>query len=95
MLLYFARPTEVRVADRWVHVDPCEAAVDEPLLYESWGKNQTYILAFSRDGIVDVTDTYTSNMTAAVERRSNTPAELAGWFQSAASVLTGIGSLGA
>lgn len=31
---------------RWVHLDPCEAAVDAPLLYESWGKNQTYIVAF-------------------------------------------------
>ena len=31
---------------RWVHLDPCEAAVDIPLLYESWGKNQTFIVAF-------------------------------------------------
>ena len=31
---------------RWVHLDPCEASVDNPLLYESWGKNQTYIVAF-------------------------------------------------
>ena len=31
---------------RWVHLDPCEAAVDNPLLYESWGKNQTFIVAF-------------------------------------------------
>jgi len=32
---------------RWIPIDPCEASVDEPLLYESWGKNQTYIIAFS------------------------------------------------
>ncbi len=31
---------------RWVHLDPCEAAVDNPLLYSSWGKNQTYLMAF-------------------------------------------------
>ena len=31
---------------RWVHLDPCEAAVDNPLLYENWGKNQTYIVAY-------------------------------------------------
>mmetsp|Transcript_53 Transcript_53/g.133 ORF Transcript_53/g.133 Transcript_53/m.133 type:complete len:589 (+) Transcript_53:244-2010(+) len=30
----------------WVHLDPCEAAVDEPLLYQKWGKEQTYIIAF-------------------------------------------------
>jgi len=35
----------------WVHLDPCEAAVDEPLLYQSWGKNQTYILAFTSHNV--------------------------------------------
>lgn len=32
-------------SERWVHLDPCEAAVDNPHLYESWGKKQTYIVA--------------------------------------------------
>ncbi|CAM9299846.1 unnamed protein product [Scytosiphon promiscuus] len=50
---------EARVGGRWVHVDPCEAAVDEPLLYESWGKKQTYILAFTPTAVVDVTEDYT------------------------------------
>mmetsp|Transcript_43561 Transcript_43561/g.64652 ORF Transcript_43561/g.64652 Transcript_43561/m.64652 type:complete len:765 (-) Transcript_43561:747-3041(-) len=31
---------------RWIHLDPCEAAMDENLLYENWGKQQTYIMAF-------------------------------------------------
>jgi len=30
----------------WVHLDPCEAAVNENLIYEGWGKKQVYILAF-------------------------------------------------
>ena len=60
---------EVLVRGRWVHLDPCEAAVDEPLLYESWGKNQTYIMALTRESIDDVTLTYTTKHAAAMERR--------------------------
>ena len=30
---------------RWVHIDPCEAAVDNNHLYQSWGKKQTYVMA--------------------------------------------------
>ena len=45
-------------AGRWVHLDPCEAAVDENLIYQGWGKKQTYIVAFyapnQRHGSLDV-----------------------------------------
>ncbi len=34
------------VDGRWVHLDLCEAAVNNPLLYEGLGKNGTYIVAF-------------------------------------------------
>jgi hypothetical protein len=37
---------EVYLDDQWVHLDPCEAAVDEKLLYQQWGKRQVYIVAF-------------------------------------------------
>ncbi|CAN0102079.1 unnamed protein product, partial [Hapterophycus canaliculatus] len=52
---------------------PCQAAVDEPLLYESWGKKQTYILAFTPDAVVDVTEHYTSDFDAAKARRDVDP----------------------
>ena len=31
---------------RWIHLDPCEAAVDENLIYQAWGKKQTFVLGF-------------------------------------------------
>ena len=38
---------EVKIGGRWVHADPCEAALDKPLLYQEWGKQQNYIIAFN------------------------------------------------
>ena len=75
---------EIRLFDDWIHVDPCEAAIDNPLLYESWGKTQTYIVAFhpSLDSsqadrcIEDVTAIYTSDNTTVIGERREDPAEL-------------------
>lgn len=64
---------EARIADKnWIHCDPCEAAVDEPLIYQSWGKNITYIVAydFEQSNAVDVTSSYTNDMELAWIRRS-------------------------
>lgn len=49
------------IGNDWYHVDPCEAAVNEPLLYQGWGKQPTFILAFSEEGVEDRTSHYTDH----------------------------------
>jgi peptide-N4-(N-acetyl-beta-glucosaminyl)asparagine amidase len=53
---------EVRVAraggeaPAWLHADPCEAALDTPLLYEKgWGKKLSFVFAAGFAGFRDVT----------------------------------------
>ena len=55
---------------RWLHVDPCEKAVDRPRMYErGWGKKLACILAFGRDECLDVTRRYTRDVGACLSRR--------------------------
>lgn len=57
---------------RWIHLDSCENAYDTPLVYEQgWGRNMTFIIACSKDGMYDVTRRYVKDFEVINERRSN------------------------
>jgi len=57
--------------NHWVHLDSCENARDEHLLYDvGWGKKQSYILAFSIEGAQDVSRAYIKDFDAALSRRT-------------------------
>ncbi|KAL6278796.1 hypothetical protein ACE6H2_022397 [Prunus campanulata] len=56
---------------RWLHLDPCEAVYDNPMLYESgWNKKLTYVIAFTKDGVCDVTKRYTRKWHEVISRRN-------------------------
>ena len=63
---------------RWLHVDPSDAVVDSPLMYQhGWKRPIDYVLAISQYDVVDVTWRYCNEDRVALQkRRSRCPDQL-------------------
>jgi Transglutaminase-like superfamily len=62
-LLLLPSGTSSTEVSRWVHLDPCEAAVDENFIYQDWGKKQNFIIGFYLPSVRRMRDALTTMLT--------------------------------
>lgn len=56
---------------RWIHLDPCEAAFDEPNLYcDNWGKNMSWVIGVNNAYIIDLSNKYITNKDKVIPKSS-------------------------
>ena len=50
---------EIRLDGRWMHVDPTERRVNQPMMYAGeWNKDINLVYAIDKGGIIEVTESY-------------------------------------
>lgn len=60
-----------RTEKRWIHADPCENAIDNPLIYEvGWGKKMDLVVARGEFELRDVTWRYTAEWRVTAQDRA-------------------------